>query len=389
MKIAVVGATGFVGAALTETLLQDTGKQVLPLIRSAGNAWGLARHGVDLKMVDLLHPDSIEEALEDCTHVVNCSRGSDKVMLKGLNNLIKQCRRRDIKKFVHLSSVAVYGDPPPADSINETAATRPAKGSYGSIKLRQDEMVQSAARAGLPSVILCPPNILGPGSYFLLQLLNSVSAGQFLLAGNGDTVCCSIDVANLVHAIVLAMESEVNDGERLFVTDDEVLTWNQVVKEIVPLVVGDAEIRHVTLDDLRARQGSPENNRLSPIRSLKHLISSDVRAALQKDPLLAKILVGSRAAVAGLGSKFEEKMRQVVAGPIRVPPYEKGPQTDIRLSMQQLRGVMHSCDRAKAQIGYAPLVSIEDSLSAFANWYTDTHGFGSDFANLYQHLYKL
>lgn len=387
MKIAIVGATGFVGAALTETLLKDPSKELVPLIRSAGNAWGLARHGIDLKMVDLLDPDSIEGALEDCTHVVNCSRGNDKVMLKGLKNLTEQCKRQNISKFVHLSSVAVYGDPPPPSSVDESAPTKPAKGGYGSIKLKQDDIVKSAARSGLPSVVLCPPNILGPGSYFLLQLIQSISAGQFLLADRGNALCCSVDVANLVHAITLALDSKVDDGDRLFVTDDEPVTWGHVVEQLAPLTTGAPELINVGLEYLQTKQLDPQANRLSPMRSLKHLLSSEVRAALRKDPLLAKIIVGSRSAIAGLSKGFEAKAKKAVAGPIRVAPYETGPAPDLGLSLQQLRGVMHSCERAKTLLGYSPVVSSTESLAAFSTWYTKTHGFDSDFSDLYRHLY--
>ena len=53
-RIAIVGASGFVGSTLVERLLAQAQDEVLPLIHSSGNAWRLARLSIDLPAVDLL-----------------------------------------------------------------------------------------------------------------------------------------------------------------------------------------------------------------------------------------------------------------------------------------------------------------------------------------------
>ena len=161
-RVAVVGASGLVGATLVESLLRRGRTEVRPLIHSSGNAWRLARRGIELRPVSLLDPKGLADALRDCTHIVNCSRGGDDVMLQGLKNLLEIAKAMGTARFVHLSSVAVYGDPPPPESVREDAPARPKKETYGAIKLAQDEMVRKAAGAGLPAVVLCPPNISGP-----------------------------------------------------------------------------------------------------------------------------------------------------------------------------------------------------------------------------------
>ncbi|HEY9446059.1 MAG TPA: NAD(P)-dependent oxidoreductase, partial [Burkholderiales bacterium] len=137
-RIAVVGASGLVGSTLTERLLAQGADEIVPFIHSSGNAMRLARRGVELKMLDLMEPTQVEAALAGVTHVVNCSRGSDEVMLTGLSNLLAASRKHRVERFVHLSSVAVYGDPPPPESSAEDAPALPARGTYGWIKLQQD-----------------------------------------------------------------------------------------------------------------------------------------------------------------------------------------------------------------------------------------------------------
>ena len=75
-RIAVIGASGFVGSTLVEQLLMGT-DEVVPFIHSSGNAWRIARLGIELRALDLLDGRQVEAALHGVTHVVNCSRGGD------------------------------------------------------------------------------------------------------------------------------------------------------------------------------------------------------------------------------------------------------------------------------------------------------------------------
>ena len=71
-RIAIVGASGFVGASLAERLLSQGGDEVVPFIHSSGNAWRLARLDIELKTLNLLDRDQVHAALRGVTHVVNC-----------------------------------------------------------------------------------------------------------------------------------------------------------------------------------------------------------------------------------------------------------------------------------------------------------------------------
>src|SRR4029078_4923773 len=131
----------------------------------------LARHGIPLSFVDVRSRPAIREAMHGCTHVVNCTRGSDETMIGGLENLLAEAKNNGIQRFVHLSSVAVYGDPPPPDARSEQCEPLPAPGSYGALKLRQDELVARAHDNGLSCAVLCPPNITGVFSGFACSIV--------------------------------------------------------------------------------------------------------------------------------------------------------------------------------------------------------------------------
>jgi nucleoside-diphosphate-sugar epimerase len=385
-RIAIVGASGFVGSTLVERLLVKGQDEILPLIHSSGNAMRLARLGIDLPAVDLLIKDQVELALAGCTHVVNCALGSADAALKGLRNLLTASRKNNVARFIHLSSVLVYGDPPPPESVHENARTNPT-GDYGRLKLKQDQMVQQAAREGLPGVILCPPNISGPYSPFLIKILDALRGGSFALLDGGNTPCNLVDVSNLAHAIELALDRGTAEGKRMFVTDDEETTWHDVIDSLAPVAECTEAIPIITREELTRLRTSNGKSSLSLKRSLKHLVSSDVRAALREDPLWAKLEQALGQSVTRLGKSAEERLRLAIAGPPRVGKTNGIPHYNLHLSVQQLRGVRHKCDLAKQELGYKPVYTFAASMRAFRAWYRSQHGMDTASWDLLKQLY--
>ena len=49
-KVAIFGASGFVGATLAERMLEKNEHEIVPIIRSPGNAWRLSRHKVWIRL---------------------------------------------------------------------------------------------------------------------------------------------------------------------------------------------------------------------------------------------------------------------------------------------------------------------------------------------------
>jgi UDP-glucose 4-epimerase len=149
-KVAVIGASGFLGTAVVERLLSQ-GAEVVPFITAAAMPWRLARMGLFAKPVDILSSEALGTALAGCTHVVNCSRGEGAVMLKGLK-ILSGLRHEWVKRLVHISSVAVYGDPPHPQSTHEDAPTEPgaryiAGSSFSKTTIRKAQERPSRHRA--------------------------------------------------------------------------------------------------------------------------------------------------------------------------------------------------------------------------------------------------
>jgi nucleoside-diphosphate-sugar epimerase len=384
--VAILGATGLVGATLTELLLAR-GRAVRPVIHSPGNAWRLARLGVELHRSDILEPARLTETLRGCEVVVNCTRGGPKQLIDGFRNVLDCARAAGVRRIVHISSVAVYGEPPSRDSHDESGGTEPQKETYGWYKLLQDQMLQKATGTSLESVILCPPNIIGAYGYFPLKLLDTLTTGTFAYVEDGTGPCNTVDVFNLAHAIDLAMRGSVTDGRRLFVTDAEPTTWRDLVEPLRSVVPTTFAPRSVSREEaVRLTRPAPARQ-ASLGRSLRHLVSSDVREALRKDPLLAKADMAVRKTVARLGRGTEEKLRMAVEGPRRVAKQGDPDAVDTALLTMALREVRHSCARAQADLGYQPFLSVAQSMEAFTRWVRDTRGMDDRDWHLGRELY--
>jgi nucleoside-diphosphate-sugar epimerase len=387
--VAVFGASGFVGATIVERLLATERYDVRPLIHTSGNAWRLARRDLQLRSVDLLSERGVRQAIDGCTYVINCSRGTDQVMLQGLKILLQACRSAQIQRFVHLSSVAVYGGSSSREGLYEDAPPRPVRGTYGWVKLRQDEMVRAACKRGLPSVVLCPPNISGTYSPYLVSLVDAIREKRLALVDGGQTPCDLVDVQNLAKAIELALSSKNADGTRLFVTDDEEITWRDIADALAPLADRDVPLPSITRTEARALTAAGEQRPLSISCSVRHLLSGDVRRVLREDPLLASLESLVRKTVSTLPKALEDNVRRWMSGPVQVPKIHGDPTYDERFLIHQLQGVRHVCDKAKSYLGYQPAVSFTDSMRIFRSWYAAAYDRQTDYWPLLRELWSL
>jgi nucleoside-diphosphate-sugar epimerase len=385
-RVAVIGASGFVGSTLVERLRAGP-DEVIAYIHSSGNAWRIARLAIDLRPLNLLDSVQVDAALAGVTHVVNCSRGGDEVMVSGLRNLLTASRERRVERFIHLGSVAVYGDPPSPESVHESAPTLPARGSYGWVKLQQDRMVVQAAAEGLSAVTLCPPNISGPYSSYLTGLVDALRLGAFALMDDGSAPCSLVDVANLCAAIELALARGPADGSRLFVTDGEAAHWRSAIQRLAPLAQSNRPVATITREELSGMRDGPGKRRISLVKSVKHLVSSDVRQALRKDPLWEQVDGLFRRGVARMGKSVEGRLRLAIEGPLANAATAPQPALNARLCRQQLRGVPHSCAAARASLGYQPLYTFDQSMRAFDAWYRSHHAMDSAAWPLLRQLY--
>ena len=378
--VAVLGASGFVGSTFVQRVWRQDGLEIKAFIHDSGNAWSLARHAIPLHQVDILSKRDLEAALQGCSHVVNCTRGSSEVMVEGLRNILECCRKLQIQRLVHLSSVAVYDGPFDGEKISETYPGRAPKDTYGGKKLQQDALVESACRKGLPSVVLCPPNISGAWSPFLMQLVQLMQAESFALVDRGDVPCNLIDVENLVHAIRRALDCDHADGKRIFVTDLETPTWAEIAESLRCLAKSARPPETLSTEEAMSLVKTSPKKKGGILKSLKHIASSEVRDVLRSDPLLGNAEAVAKGVAKKLPTSWQDHLIQTSNG--QPNPKRAKPKYSPKPIQQQMRNVSYSIDRAVEVLGYRPIVSKSESHLAFRDWYRMYFGLESGFFDL-------
>jgi nucleoside-diphosphate-sugar epimerase len=168
MRIAVTGATGFIGHHTVAHLLA-TGHDVAALGRrpSLHAAARFTPFDLDGPPPDLSGQDVLVHAA--LSHIPGRYRGGEgdapdaflRRNLAGTLRLFEAARDHGVPRILFLSSRAVYGDYPPGTPLHEVLAPRPDT-LYGEVKLRAEEALARLAAPGLTVASLRATGVYGP-----------------------------------------------------------------------------------------------------------------------------------------------------------------------------------------------------------------------------------
>lgn len=227
--ILVTGGSGFIGRHVVQ-LLDKNAYQVRALVRRVPDQG--FNPSVELVIGDLSNPDTYAAALKGTSAVVHTALtetlSDEPQATSTLQHLSAQA---GVQRFIHLSTVAVYGNPPDG-AITEETAPLPASDAYPRIKLAIESALQ--ADSSLSEVaILRLGCVYGPGGGWWIEgLLNQMERGRLIAVDDGA------GVANLVHvldvaAVVLTLLRRSNSRFEIFnITDGMPVTWGRYFSEL-------------------------------------------------------------------------------------------------------------------------------------------------------------
>mgnify|MGYP000986778648 CR=1 FL=1 len=190
LRIALTGATGFVGKTLLPKLL-DAGHDVKALVRdpaklSAQPRLIAVRGALDNTM-------ALSELVKDTDVVVHVAgvisapsqHGFIKGNVDGTRNLAHAAREAAVPRFVHISSLA---------------ATEPTLGNYGASKFAAENVLRDLM-GSRQLCILRPSAVYGPGDTATLPLLKALLSATALLPGTRRNRFGMIQVDDLARII--------------------------------------------------------------------------------------------------------------------------------------------------------------------------------------------
>jgi len=246
-KVLLTGASGFIGGQLREALL-EAGVDVVA-IRREGSPPAKRGRSVTGDYSSLQSMKAILEA-ERPDYVVHLAGATNGVTYEDFTranvmptqNLLDALAavHPEVKRFVHVSSLAAYGPSTIETPLRETDPRRPIE-HYGKSKLEAEKVVEAAS---VPWTIVRPSGVYGPGDYEFFQLFQLARFGINLFYGNRYRWFSLVYVDDCIRAITEAATSDAAVGKGYFLADGVPLTWDDMQREILRAM----ERRAITVD---------------------------------------------------------------------------------------------------------------------------------------------
>ena len=245
MNVLITGGGGFIGSHLVEDQLQR-GRTVkaVDLDLSLLNRWG-DHPRLQLIQGDIRDKELMRKSLEGIELVfhlasahlslVTPERDYWEVNVQGVEELVQLCRIADVKRFIHCSSVGVYGNivNPPAD---EESPCHPEL-VYEQTKLAGEQaLCRFYGRTGYPISIVRPVWAYGPRCPRTAKLFRTIRKRHFIMVGNGQTQRHCVYISDLVDGLNLCAEHEEAIGQTFIIGDNAAVTVQQLVEEIAAIM---------------------------------------------------------------------------------------------------------------------------------------------------------
>ncbi len=241
--VLVTGAGGFIGSHLAaDRLARGNGVVALDLdLERVRHLEAPAFKCVEGDVADPLVRERVVEGIDTVFHLAAAHlsvRAGEadyrRVNVEAVRGLIEACERAGVRRFVHCSTVGVFGriEKPPADEETPCNPEIP----YERTKLEGEGVVLQAARArDFPATVIRPTWVYGPGCRRTEKLFRSIGRGRFVIAGGGDKLRHCVYIRDMVDAFDLAADSDRAVGQVVIVADEHATSVRELVSQVASL----------------------------------------------------------------------------------------------------------------------------------------------------------
>ena len=245
-KIAITGASGFIGSFLAEEALKE-GLDTYAILRSSSSKKYLTDGRINFINFDLADKVAMIDQFKELKsrgivfdYFIH-NAGATKVVKKEdylkfnflyTKNLIEALIESDCtpKKFIYMSSLAAYGpgDPISGLPIKESDTPRPLT-LYGKSKLASEQYIRTLDN--FPFIIIRPTGVIGPRDTEFITFYKTINRSIEPYIGSPNQLLTFIYIKDLIQLIFSAINSDVINRS-YFATDG----FNYTGKEFASVV---------------------------------------------------------------------------------------------------------------------------------------------------------
>jgi nucleoside-diphosphate-sugar epimerase len=374
-KILITGATGFIGSRLCELLSLEYRLPYRALVRDFSRAARIARLDSELVAGDMTDAGSLARAVEGCDAVINLAHGDDQSAEKQTTQLVDACARARVRRFIHISSMAVHGPTPaPAVLTESTASIKRWGEGYSDAKAAAEAVVAKARKRGaLETVILRPTIVYGPYSFFVTPIVQDARAGKISLVDGGRGICNAVYVDDVCEAIMAAIDRDEAVGAALLINGDDRLSWGDFITRFAGMVEGAKTLHDHSLDQIAAYwKAKRPRARDSVTAAVRLAVSPAFHAQLGTIPSVGQLIRGTKALVARQITPEQKQMiKSRLQGRRAATHADDGPAVRMPSEGRVVREAYRSWvsnDLAKARLGWAPVHSFELGAQRTGEW---------------------
>jgi nucleoside-diphosphate-sugar epimerase len=291
MRIFLTGATGYIGSAVLDALVR-AGHDVTALVRNNEKARRVAKRGARPVIGNLGEPESYRASAEAQDGYIHTAfdaasgRGpaTERAALETIIEAAKRPRTAGstappARFIIYTSAAWVLGRTP--EPVSEEAPVNPI--AHVSWRPDIEDLVVGAASERLRTIVVRPGVVYGSGAGLVSDLFKSAANGLVRVVGDGNNhwpLVYDRDLADL-YARLVAREDAAGVYHANDEGDERV---NEIVSAIKPHVPVKPDVRHVPIEEARAKMGS-----FADALSLDQIVRSPRARALGWTPTLRSV----------------------------------------------------------------------------------------------------